>query len=122
MFATLQAALPSLRKSERGGRVVFVSSGSAVGATPAWAAYNGWSFTVTWRLLSVIKLISPSASKAALNSLCRTFAQEEPDIVSVALRPGKVDTEVCLLSFLTAQRSLYRRRCKVFYEPKERAT
>lgn len=43
VFATLQVALPSLRKSKLGGRVVFVSSGAAVGGTPAWAAYNGQS-------------------------------------------------------------------------------
>lgn len=51
LLYTLQAALPALRQSELGGRVVFVSSGSAVGGMPGWGAYN--------------------ASKAAMNSLCR---------------------------------------------------
>ncbi|KAH8923002.1 NAD(P)-binding protein [Atractiella rhizophila] len=53
---------------------VFVSSGAAVGNTPSWSCYN--------------------ASKAALNSLCRTLAAEEPDITAVALRPGVVRTEM----------------------------
>ena len=51
LLYTIQASLPSLRKSELGGRIVFVSSGSATVGTPGWGAY--------------------SASKAALNSLCR---------------------------------------------------
>lgn len=48
---TVQAALPDLQKSENGGRIIFVSSGSAVGGLPGWGPYN--------------------ASKAAMNSLCR---------------------------------------------------
>ncbi|TFK55951.1 short-chain dehydrogenase [Heliocybe sulcata] len=72
LLTALKATLPALRRSELGGKVVFVSSGAAVGGTAAWGAYN--------------------ASKAAMNSLCRTLAQEEPDVVSVALRPGMVDT------------------------------
>ncbi|CAL1700765.1 unnamed protein product [Somion occarium] len=72
LVTALRAALPALRRSDLGGRVVFVSSGAAVGNTAGWGPYN--------------------ASKAAVNSLCRTFAQEEPDVVSVALRPGMVDT------------------------------
>ncbi|KAF7332073.1 Short-chain dehydrogenase/reductase family protein [Mycena kentingensis (nom. inval.)] len=55
-------------------RVIFVSSGASVKGTAAWGPYN--------------------ASKAAMNSLCRTLAQEEPDVVSVAVRPGMVDTEM----------------------------
>lgn len=51
LVTALRATLPELRKSELGGRVVFVSSGSAVGGTAGWGPYN--------------------ASKAALNSLCR---------------------------------------------------
>lgn len=48
---TVQAALPELQKSENGGRIIFVSSGSAVGGLSGWGPYN--------------------ASKAAMNSLCR---------------------------------------------------
>lgn len=51
LITALRATLPELRKSELGGKVVFVSSGSATGSTAGWGPYN--------------------ASKAALNSLCR---------------------------------------------------
>ncbi|KAI0921054.1 hypothetical protein AcW2_006151 [Taiwanofungus camphoratus] len=74
LVTALRAALPELRKSELGGKVVFVSSGSAVKGTSAMAPYN--------------------ASKAAMNSLCRTLAEEEPDVTCVAVRPGAVDTEM----------------------------
>ncbi|KAH9853508.1 short-chain dehydrogenase [Lenzites betulinus] len=72
LVTALRATLPELRKSSPGGRVVFVSSGAATGNTPAWGPYN--------------------AGKAAMNSLCRTLAEEEPDVTCVALRPGMVDT------------------------------
>lgn len=51
LVTALRAAAPALRASELGGRVVFVSSGSAIGGLSGWAPYN--------------------ASKAAMNSLCR---------------------------------------------------
>jgi NAD(P)-dependent dehydrogenase (short-subunit alcohol dehydrogenase family) len=47
----LQLVTNPLLESNRTGRVIFVSSGAAVGNTAAWGAYN--------------------ASKAAMNSLCR---------------------------------------------------
>ncbi|KAJ1309200.1 hypothetical protein OPQ81_004869 [Rhizoctonia solani] len=68
----IKAGLPLLRESH--GRVIFVSSGAATGGIAGWAPY--------------------SASKAAMNSLARTLANEEKDIVSVAVRPGVVDTEM----------------------------
>ncbi|KAJ7665545.1 hypothetical protein B0H17DRAFT_1090898 [Mycena rosella] len=74
LVTTLKAALPALRASQLGGRVVFVSSGAAVKGTAGWGPYN--------------------ASKAAMNSLCRTLAEEEPDVTSVALRPGMVHTNM----------------------------
>lgn len=70
LLHTLHAAVPELRKTK--GRVIFVSSGAAVKGVAGWGPY--------------------SASKAAMNSLTRTLATEEPDITSVALRPGTVDT------------------------------
>ncbi|KAG9006044.1 hypothetical protein FRB94_001025 [Tulasnella sp. JGI-2019a] len=70
LVQTVHLALPHLRESQ--GTVVFVSSGAATGGVAGWGAY--------------------SASKAAMNSLCRTLASEEPGIVAVALRPGAVDT------------------------------
>ncbi|KAJ7507894.1 short-chain dehydrogenase [Mycena galericulata] len=72
LITALKATLPALRKSPLGGRVVFISSGAAVKGTAGWGPYN--------------------ASKAAMNSLCRTLAEEEPDVTTVALRPGMVQT------------------------------
>jgi NAD(P)-dependent dehydrogenase (short-subunit alcohol dehydrogenase family) len=54
------------------GRIVFVSSGAATSAYTAWGAYG--------------------SSKAALNSLARHVASEEPRITAVAISPGRVDT------------------------------
>ena len=72
LIATLKPALPALRTSH--GRVVFVSSGAAVGHTSGWCAYN--------------------ASKAALNAVARTLANEEPDVAVFSVRPGVVNTEM----------------------------
>lgn len=74
LITAVRAALPALRRSDVGGRIIFVSSGSAVKGTPAWGPYN--------------------ASKAAMNSLCRTLSEEESKVTSVALRPGVVDTDM----------------------------
>ncbi|MBW0563574.1 hypothetical protein O181_103289 [Austropuccinia psidii MF-1] len=72
LVTILNHALNHLRNSN--GRVVFISSGAAVSGTAAWGSYN--------------------ASKAAMNSLCKTLATEEPTITSIALRPGTVDTQM----------------------------
>ncbi|KIJ20235.1 hypothetical protein PAXINDRAFT_67052 [Paxillus involutus ATCC 200175] len=72
LVSALQVALPALRSNPNTGRVIFISSGAATGGTAGWAAYN--------------------AGKAAMNSLARTLAKEEPTIVSLAFAPGKVDT------------------------------
>ncbi|KAK2770990.1 putative short-chain dehydrogenase [Colletotrichum kahawae] len=69
-LALVQAALPELRKSK--GCVVWVSSGAATGAYTAWGAYG--------------------TSKAAMNHLSAHLAVEEPDITSIAMSPGRVDT------------------------------
>lgn len=76
LFTSLHFMLPELRKSPAGlGRVVLVSSGAAVGNYAAWGAYN--------------------ASKAGLNALARTVANEENGKVAVwAVRPGVVNTEM----------------------------
>lgn len=34
------------------------------------------------------------ASKAALNHLTKTLQAEEPDVITIAIRPGTVDTEM----------------------------
>ncbi|KAK0242674.1 hypothetical protein EDD85DRAFT_760980 [Armillaria nabsnona] len=74
LITAIRSALPALRRSDIGGRIVFVSSGSAVKGTAGWGPYN--------------------ASKAAMNSLCRTLSEEESEVISVALRPGVVDTDM----------------------------
>lgn len=66
----IQLALPHLRQSR--GRIVNVTSGAAVGVVGGWTAY--------------------SSAKAALNHLTRILAQEEPQVTTLGLRPGIVDT------------------------------
>ena len=68
----IKPALPALRKTY--GRIIFTSSGASVGAYSGWGAYG--------------------SSKAALNHLGLTLSVEEPDITSVAIRPGVVDTDM----------------------------
>ncbi|OTA79054.1 hypothetical protein M434DRAFT_402149 [Hypoxylon sp. CO27-5] len=70
--ALIKEAIPELRKSK--GRVVFVSSGAAFGAYAGWGAYG--------------------TSKAALTHVCAHLAVEESSITSLAISPGKVDTEM----------------------------
>ena len=64
LVTALRASLPALRRSTRGGRIVFVSSGAAVKGGPGWGPYN--------------------ASKAAMNSLCRSlhFASAASDRIT----------------------------------------
>ena len=70
-----QLALPYLRTCPLGpGRLVLVSSGAATNAYHGWAAY--------------------CTSKAALNMLAKCLAVEEPKVVTVALRPGVLDTDM----------------------------
>ncbi|KAL8790557.1 MAG: hypothetical protein Q9195_006301 [Heterodermia aff. obscurata] len=70
--AWVTAALPALRRSK--GRIIFTSSGAAINAYTGWGAYG--------------------ASKAAINHLALTLGAEEPDVTSISLRPGVVDTEM----------------------------
>lgn len=67
-----RAALPYLRTSN--GRIVHVSTGAALEPYHGFSAYG--------------------ISKAALNHFNRALALEEPQVTSVAVRPGKVDTEM----------------------------
>ncbi|CBQ69676.1 conserved hypothetical protein [Sporisorium reilianum SRZ2] len=85
LVTTLGAALPELRKSER-ATAVFVSSGAATGNTAGWAAYN--------------------ASKAALNAIVRTLANEEHAIAAFAIRPGVVDTDMQTLLRSTGKHAM----------------
>ncbi|MCJ1481153.1 hypothetical protein MMC06_001309 [Schaereria dolodes] len=70
--AFAQATLPALRKSK--GCILLTSSGSAVSALSGQGAYG--------------------ASKAALNYLALSLRTEEPEVTSMAIRPGMVDTEM----------------------------
>ncbi|MBC2733455.1 MAG: SDR family NAD(P)-dependent oxidoreductase [Desulfobacteraceae bacterium] len=69
-FYLARAAIPHLRSTH--GRIVNVSSGAAVKAIEGWSAY--------------------CVAKAGVTHLTRLLAAEEPDITTVALRPGVVDT------------------------------
>jgi NAD(P)-dependent dehydrogenase (short-subunit alcohol dehydrogenase family) len=64
--------LAELRKTN--GSVVWVSSGAAVKPYMAWSAYG--------------------SSKSAMNALSAHLAVEEPSITSIAIAPGRVDTEM----------------------------
>ena len=66
----IQQTIAFLRESQ--GRIILTSSGAAESGTSAWGAYG--------------------ASKAALNHLAMTLANEERSITTVAIRPGMVDT------------------------------
>ncbi|EMD60798.1 hypothetical protein GGP41_009760 [Bipolaris sorokiniana] len=68
----IQAALPSLRKTK--GRIILTSSGAAVSAYQGWGCYG--------------------AGKAVLNHLALTLSVEEPDVTTISIRPGVVDTEM----------------------------
>ena len=68
--ALLNEAIPLLRATH--GRAVLVSSGAATHPYPTWGAY--------------------CTSKAALNHLAAVLAAEEPQITTLAFRPGIVDT------------------------------
>ncbi|KAJ5551627.1 hypothetical protein N7535_000428 [Penicillium sp. DV-2018c] len=72
LVAFAKAALPALRASK--GRIIFTSSGAAVNAYRGWAIY--------------------AATKAAMNNFAMSLGAEEPDVTSVSIRPGMVDTEM----------------------------
>ncbi|KGO76736.1 Glucose/ribitol dehydrogenase [Penicillium italicum] len=67
-----KAALPALRESK--GKIIFTSSGAAVTGYRGWALY--------------------AATKAAMNNFAMSLGAEEPDVTSVSIRPGMVDTEM----------------------------
>ena len=64
--------MPHIRESK--GCIVFTSSGASSGLTASWAAY--------------------ATSKAAINCLAAQVAVEEPDLTSIAFRPGVVATDM----------------------------
>lgn len=88
-MSILTHAIPYLRtKEDKGdlggapaGRVIFVSSGASVGNTGGWSAYNA-SKVRFLRCYSRLRLIKLPA-QAAMNSLSRTLASEEPEVAYV---------------------------------------
>ncbi|KAI9480518.1 MAG: hypothetical protein EXX96DRAFT_563080 [Benjaminiella poitrasii] len=73
IISLAQITLPHLRKSENGS-IIIVSSGAALKGYKGWGAYG--------------------ASKATVNHIANTLSVEEPEITTIALRPGVVDTEM----------------------------
>ena len=71
-FHMTKFSLPHIRKSR--GRIINISSGASNIPIESAAAY--------------------CASKAALNQFTSVLAAEEPDITTVAIRPGVVDTDM----------------------------
>ncbi|KAJ2358782.1 hypothetical protein GGF43_000585 [Coemansia sp. RSA 2618] len=67
-----QQFLPMLRLTN--GRVINISSGAATRAYQGWSAY--------------------CVSKAAVNMFTQSLAEEEPEIVAMAVRPGVMDTKM----------------------------
>jgi len=68
----INASLPLLRTSR--GRIILTSSGAATSAYQGWGCYG--------------------AGKAVLNHLALTLSVEEPDVTTISIRPGVVDTEM----------------------------
>jgi NAD(P)-dependent dehydrogenase (short-subunit alcohol dehydrogenase family) len=96
-FHIAQAAIPHLRSTR--GRIVNVSSGAAVKAIEGWSAY--------------------CVAKAGLTHLTRLLAAEEPDITTLALRPGVVDT--AMQTFIRAEgaKAMTPEKCAYFLQLKE---
>ncbi|KAK4511464.1 uncharacterized protein ATC70_012679 [Mucor velutinosus] len=70
IITLVQAALPHLRKAK--GSIIIVSSGAALKGYKGWGAYG--------------------ASKATINHIANTLSVEEPEVTTIAIRPGVVDT------------------------------
>jgi NAD(P)-dependent dehydrogenase (short-subunit alcohol dehydrogenase family) len=68
----VQAALEALRESK--GKIIFTSSGASI------IGYSGWGLY--------------GATKAAMNHLALTLGAEEPDVTTISVRPGMVDTQM----------------------------
>ncbi|KAK9478869.1 hypothetical protein V1514DRAFT_329997 [Lipomyces japonicus] len=72
LISTFTEAAPYLRESK--GKIVFISSGATRHYYSGWGAYG--------------------SSKAATEHLSATIAAEEPEIISFALDPGVMDTDM----------------------------
>ncbi|EGX91094.1 short-chain dehydrogenase/reductase, putative [Cordyceps militaris CM01] len=96
-FALAKAALPELRKTK--GCIVWVSSGAAAKTYQAWGGYG--------------------SSKAAINSLSGHLAIEEKDITSIAIQPGRVDTDMQQLIRDTGSNTMDKAVYDTFVQAKE---
>jgi NAD(P)-dependent dehydrogenase (short-subunit alcohol dehydrogenase family) len=72
-YLLTQAALPHLRRS-RQGRVITLSSGAGLHPVAGWSAY--------------------CVGKAAINMFTAVLAAEEPWLTALAVRPGRVETDM----------------------------
>ncbi|KAM5367585.1 hypothetical protein ACJZ2D_009953 [Fusarium nematophilum] len=99
-IALAKAALDELRKSK--GCIVWVSSGAAAKPYAAWSNYG--------------------SSKAVYNSISAHIALEEPDITSVAIAPGRVDTEMQGVLRSQGKDTMDKAQYDTFAEAKEKGT
>jgi len=72
-YLLTQAALPHLRRSKQ-GRVITLSSGAGLHPVAGWSAY--------------------CVGKAAINMFTAVLSKEEPELVALAVRPGRVETDM----------------------------
>ncbi|KAF4471223.1 corticosteroid 11-beta-dehydrogenase [Fusarium albosuccineum] len=98
--AMAQAALNELRKSK--GCIVWVSSGAATKYYAAWSSYG--------------------SAKAAYNSISAHIALEEPDITSVAIAPGRVDTGMQDVLRSEGRDTMDKAQYETFAEAKDKGT
>ena len=97
LVEAVQAAAPYLRKVDQ-GRIIFVSSGAAQGNLSAQGPYSATKAAMNSLVRCDLCMRNNSGTNADVQR--RTLGNEESDIVSVALRPGMVDTEVSVDSLL----------------------
>ncbi|KAF7561384.1 hypothetical protein G7046_g2766 [Stylonectria norvegica] len=95
-----RAGLEELRQSK--GCLLWVSSGAATKAYQAWGSYG--------------------SSKAAVNSISAHIAIDEPEITSVAIAPGRVDTEMQGLLRAEGKESMNKAQYENFAEAYENGT
>jgi NAD(P)-dependent dehydrogenase (short-subunit alcohol dehydrogenase family) len=72
-IALVKAALPDLHRAPN-GRIVFVTSGVVDFPSAGWSPY--------------------AMSKSAMNAFIAALAREQPEVYSVAIKPGLVDTQM----------------------------
>lgn len=85
--------LPSLKKSSQGD-VILVSSGASVKPYVCDKHHNRFAKEITTNNQKQYAWGAYGASKAALNQFAQTLALEEPQIKTVALAPGVVNTQM----------------------------